>query len=647
MVKNTSERTLFQGIPLQTEHRAAIFPEHMHSLYFVSARNAIFPEHVHSLSKFQVFVPQKLRRIFRSICIHFYLCKNTCVHWGGTFGVEMRVLVFSKEYNHSHLPKLYYLHVEKVQLKREEIIMAGKVKRMSTIKQILLLKKQGYSNRRIARELGNVDKGTVNRYVRTIREEGLDIDELLNLEDHVLATRFHAGDPAYTDERMEDFLRELPMYVEKLKRPHMTRFLVWQEYKKAHPDGYGKSQFFYHLKQNLVAQPKVTAVLSDTYEPGNMLYIDFAGDKLSYVDEDTGEVIKVETFVATMPYSDYCFAICVPSQRTGDLIYALRLCMEYLGGVPKIVVTDNMKSAVKSAHKYEPEISRAMEDMGNFYHFVTIACQPRKPTHKALVENQVRLIYRRVYTKLGHRTFFSIRELNDAVFQLVTEHNQTRMQKRPYSREERFHATEKPLLQPLPKGEYEMRYYAHLTVQQNGFVELRRDGVTQFYSVPYTLIGKKAEVIYTERIVNIYVDNTCVATHPRRHTYGYTQKDEHLASYNLAQTSKSPAYYKERAERISSSFKTYVEAIFNPSRSSNPPEIYYKTCDMLFGLQRRHPQERFNATCELCLQAGIFKGKQFEAVLKNATLFAEDETVTRTTPVPTNHVNMRGQEYYK
>ncbi len=518
---------------------------------------------------------------------------------------------------------------------------------MSTIKQILLLKKQGYSNRRIAHELGSVDKGTVNNYVRFVREENLEIDELIKLEDHELAALFHPGTPAYTDKRMECFLRELPMYVEKLQTPHVTRFLVWQEYRKAHPDGYSKSQFFHHLKQNLKAQPRVTAVLSDIYEPGNMLYIDFAGKKLSYVDEDTGEVVEVETFVATMPYSDYAFAVCVHSQRSGDVVHALRMCMEHLGGVPKIVVTDNMRAVVRKPHKYEPEISRAMEDMGNFYHFVTIPCQPRKPTHKGLVEDQVRLIYRRVYAKLRDRVFLSLRELNEAVSALVTEHNQTRMQKRPYSREERFHAAEKSHLQPLPKGEYEMRQYAYLTVQQNGFVELRRDGVVEFYSVPYTLIGKKAEVVYTESIVKIYVDNECRATHERRHSYGYTHKYEHLASYNLAQTSKSPAHYKERAGRISPSFRKYVEAIFDPRRSPNTPELYYKTCDMLLSLSRRYPLDQFDVACEVCTQAGILKGRQFEAVLRNTTLTARDETVTPSAPIPTDHANMRGRKYYQ
>lgn len=526
--------------------------------------------------------------------------------------------------------------------------MARKTKSMSTIKQVLQLKEQGYSNRRISRELGDINKETVNEYVRFVKRNGLDIEELLSLEDPELERKFHAGNPAYTDARMAVFLRELPLYRERLSEPHVTRYLVWQEYRSRHADGYCKSQFFFHLRQNLIAERGASrAVFTESYAPGERLYVDFSGDKLSYVDAGTGEAHRVETFVASMPYSDYCFAICVESQRTEDFLRALRRCLEYLGGVPKIVVPDNLKAAVRRADRYEPEINKALEDMGNHYRFVVIPCQPRKPSQKALVENQVRLVYRRIYAKLSGRVFFSLQELNEAVSALLTEHNRTRMQKRPYSREENFHANEKPLLGPLPDTEYEMRQYATVRVQQNGHVEIRRGGNTHFYSVPYTLIGKRAEDIYTRSIVKIYVDGACVATHPRSFRFGYTTTPGHLASNNRIQTQKSPAYYIEKAGGISKEFREYVERIFAPGRTSNPPELYYRTCDMLLGLQRRYPLDRFNATCRKCVGAGIFTGKRFEAILRNSMRQPSDEAVESPSPTPTNRIGLRGDRYYQ
>ena len=180
--------------------------------------------------------------------------------------------------------------------------MAGTVKEMSLIKQVLQLKQLGESNRGIARQLP-INKETVNGYMQTIEANGWKIEELLQVDDPVLERMFHAGSPAYTDERMKEFLRLLPYFREQLsdRRLHVTRQLLYDEYHKTHPDGYCKSQFYEHLKQNLVAQKDVTTVLAMTYKPGERLMVDFAGDKLPYIDPETGEMTKAEVFVACMP----------------------------------------------------------------------------------------------------------------------------------------------------------------------------------------------------------------------------------------------------------------------------------------------------------------------------------------------------------
>ena len=171
--------------------------------------------------------------------------------------------------------------------------MAGTVKDMSLIKQVLQLKP--------------INKETVNSYMSKVESNKWKIDELLQVDDLELERMFHAGSPAYTDVRMQDFLSMLPYIKEQLSDPknHVTRQVLYDEYKQKFPNGYGQSQFYHHLKQNLVAKKDVVAVLSNTYKPGEKLMVDFAGDRLGYVNVETGEMVKVEVFVATMPYSDY------------------------------------------------------------------------------------------------------------------------------------------------------------------------------------------------------------------------------------------------------------------------------------------------------------------------------------------------------
>jgi transposase len=595
-------------------------PEQCRSLENEQSKNSCFPEQCRSFCESNSLV----NKPFRS-----------------NVGHGFPLFFFRSNVGHSSQVQ-HYLYAYQSIHKRKGI-MPGKIIEMSKIKQVLRLHADGYSNRRIAAELG-LNKDTVSHYVK--QGDTTPLPVLLKLEDPELEKRFHAGNPAYSDARMQKFLELLPRFKEELSKKHVTRYLVWQEYKQQHPDGYSRSQFFYHLKQNLVVKAIPTAVLTDTYTPGEKLFVDFAGDALSYVDKETGELVKVQVFVATLPFTDYAYATCVPSQKVEDFLHGISQCLEYLGGVPKILVTDNLKSAVVKADKYEPTLNKALEDLGNYYGFVTIPCRPHSPREKALVENQVKLIYRRVYAKLRNSTFFSLWELNQAVDALLLEHNRTRMQMRPYSREEHFYACEKETLGELPKEPYEMRRYADVTVQQNGFVLLGHD--KHYYSVPYQLIGRKAKIIYTRSIVRIFVDGEQVALHPRVYGYGYTKIDAHLASNAKAITSRSPEYYKRRAERVSPALEGLIEELFEHTGNSTPPEYYYKTCDMMLRLQKDYPAKAFEQACSICLENGIYSGKKLESILKNIVQSAKERTASNTpAPTPTGHANMRGTGYYQ
>ena len=527
--------------------------------------------------------------------------------------------------------------------------MSGKPKDMSLIKQIIELRKLGYSNRRIAREKP-VNKETVNNYFKLIETNGWKLDDLLAMEDPELDRLFHAGNAAYTDPRMEVFLKHQPEYVRLLKDPksHLTRQCLYERYKEKYPDGYGRSQFYYHLRQNLVAQKDMVAVLAGTYKPGEKLMVDFAGDKLFYINPETKEPIKVEVFVGCMPYSGYTYAICVPSQATEDFLYALRMCLEHLEGVPPIVTPDNLKSAViKNDAKHEPDLNKALEDMGNHYHFVVLPCDPGEPTQKALVEDGVKNTYNRIYAKLYGRKFFSLIELNMAVWELMEQFNQTRMQKRQYSRQERFHSMEKGNLKKLPDSPYEMRYYADLKVQANCHVELRVKKVTHFYSVPYTCVGKRALVIFTRSWVNIYVEGKPVASHIRKFEYGYTTQLDHMASNNRVIMERSAAYYVSWARRNSTACGEYVAEIFNPQRTNQPEEVYYKLCAAIISSRSKCEASVFDKTCSQCLELGVFSYRRFEAILKrNIRMSADDGPSIFDAPVPSNHVNMRGPAYF-
>ena len=144
-------------------------------------------------------------------------------------------------------------------------------------------------------------------------------------------------------------------------------------------------------------------------DPGDQLYIDFAGKTWDVYDNMFGvESSKKQVFVANLGYSQYGYVEVVDSQTTEDFIGALRRCLEYLGGVPKCIVPDNLKAAVIKTDRYEPVLNRVLEDFANHYGTTILPTRSRKPKDKALVENMVKHVYSKIRGPLRDRKFFSL-----------------------------------------------------------------------------------------------------------------------------------------------------------------------------------------------------------------------------------------------
>jgi len=514
--------------------------------------------------------------------------------------------------------------------------MAGKPKRMSQIKQLIQLHKQGKSKKAIARQLG-ISKNTVKSYLLKFEQGKLNVDDLLALEEPVLEAKLFAGNPAYKQERYEYLKDKLSYYATELKKTGVTRRLLWDEYRQTQPDGYRYTQFCHHLGQYLLAQ-NPSMVLE--HHPGEKLFIDFAGKKLSYVDQHTGEIIECQVFVACLPYSDYCFAMAVASQSIEDFIFALTCCLKELGGVPQTLVPDNLKAAIVKASRYEPDVNRALEDFANHYGTTVTPTRSRKPKDKALVENQVRLIYSRVYARLRNQTFFDIHSLNKAIREKIKEHNQTRMQQKDYCREEKYLAEERHVLTPLPAKEYEMKYYKELKVAKNNHIYLGDD--KHYYSVHYSYIGRRVLVIYTRSMVYIYSGGNQIAVHVRdKRKSAYTTNKDHLCSHHKHYLDRSPGYYLGKAKSKSKALFLLFNELF---RQDKFPEQQYRTCDGLLNMQRKADAQDFDRACEIALENKVYSYQFIANILKNGMVKNPKSTAYQR-PLPL-HGNTRGAGYY-
>jgi len=517
--------------------------------------------------------------------------------------------------------------------------MAGTTKGMNKIKQLLRFHLQGASNRKIAILL-EMDKATVNRYVLLAKADSMQIEELLCLDDPVLEHRMTGGNPAYPDKRFEEFTKKLSYLESEITREHVTLKLLWEEYRVENPAGYSLTQFRYHFNQHSKAQ-KATTVLKDTYIGGEKLYIDFAGKLMSYIDNETGEIIKVQVFVACLPATDYGYALAVASQKSEDFMYALICCLKHLGGVPKIIVPDNLKAAVIKTDRYEPGINQIMEDMANHYGCVVVPARPAKPRDKCLCEDHVKLVYQRVYAELRNEVFYSLEELNRAIAIKMQAHNRKRMQQHPYSREEHFLAIEKPALSPLPSTDFEIRNNTSLKVAVNGCIYLGRD--KHYYSVPHSYIGQDVKVIYTRTLVKVYNQGECIATHTRDYKQGqYTLVREHLASHSLAYRDRSPDYYITRGKNALAELGEVISFMF--TTATVPPETFYRGCEGLLHLQKTTDPNLFRRACETALLHNQYR---YGFILKLVESKCKGLEVTDVESAPPEHSNIRGKEQFK
>ena len=514
--------------------------------------------------------------------------------------------------------------------------MAGKPKRMSAVKQILRMHLQGKGIKTIARTL-SVSKNTVKGYISKASLGTITTEVLLTLEDAALEAIFLSGNPAYKDERYGLLKDTLDYCSKELKRVGVNRKVLWEEYHDSAPDGYSYSQFCYHLQQYRGTQ-NPSMVLE--HHPGEKLYIDYAGKKLSYIDKNTGEEIFVQVFVACLPYSDYSFAMAVRSQKIEDFIHALNCCIKDLGGVPQTLVPDNLKSAVIKANPYEPDVNRALEDFANHYGTTVTPTRPRKPKDKALVENQVKLIYSRVYAKLRNQQFFDLASLNLAIKEKIRAHNQTRMQQKEYSREEKFIADEKHSLQGLPAEAFELKYYRDLKVAKNNHIYLGMD--KHYYSVPYAYMGAQVKVIYTRSLVKIYCKAALIGVHPRNFKKGsYSTKKEHLCSHHQHYKQRSPTYYLQKAYSYSDTLYSYMEALFKQDKY---PEQLYKTCDGILNLASKVDPPIFTKACTIALDNHNYSYRFLKQILENK--MTENMGQPPIKPLP-DHGNIRGAGSYK
>ncbi|MDP3244093.1 MAG: IS21 family transposase [bacterium] len=421
----------------------------------------------------------------------------------------------------------------------------------------------------------------------------------------------------------------------ELARKGVTLLLLWQEYKAQHPDGLQYSAF---CDRYAAYRQSRDVVLRQTYRPGEKLFIDFAGPSMPITDRLTGEIKPASIFVAVLGYSNYTFACATAGQTTADWLGGQRAALEFIDGVPQVIVPDNPKAIVTRACRYEPDLNPAYQDFARHYGTAVIPARVRRPRDKAKVEGGVLIIERWILARLRHAVFFSLAELNAAIAELIDELNARAFKKLPGNRYSRFINEERAHLQPLPAKPYEFATWKKARVHLDYHVEIDK----RYYSAPYALIGKSVDARLTVRMVELFCRGRLVASHIRGAQPGrFTTLDEHRPPKHRAVIELNHERLRERACAVGAAT---AEIINRQWRAKLHPEQTLRRSLGILRLARDFTPARLEAACKRALQLGVLSYRAIRGLID------ADTAVSSRLPVQAEliaHDNLRGPTYFR
>jgi transposase len=374
------------------------------------------------------------------------------------------------------------------------------------------------------------------------------------------------------------------------------------------------------------------------HKAGEKLFVDYAGLTMCYTDPSSGEEKKAYIFVATWGASSYTYAEAHPSQSLTSWIGGHIKAFEYFGGVPELLVPDNTKTSVTSACYYEPDLNPTYSELARHYGTAVLPTRVRHPKDKAKVEKGVQVVEYWLIAPLRKRQFFSIEEINEALWERLQDLNSRPMQHMKRSRLEMFEELDKPVLRPLPEKTFEVAEWKRAKVSIDYHVEFKK----HYYSVPFTLVRKHVDIRATGQVVEVFYNTRRVSSHERDDTPGrYSTHPEHMPESHRHYAEYNPERFINWAKKIGELTEQLVDNIFS---SRAHPEHGYRSCLGLMRLESRYGKERLEAASKRALFFGLysFKGVRniLEAGLDKAPLEESTAVVSKA------HTNIRGTDYY-
>ena len=505
---------------------------------------------------------------------------------------------------------------------------------MRKIREVLRLTHELKFSVRQVRAATGVGKTAVSEYVSRAKVIGITWPIPSEIGDAELERRlftpagFHDGP-----------MRTVPDWTKvhaELKRRGVTLMTLWEEHRAECPDGHGYSRFCEIYSE---WRKRLSPTMRQTHAAGDKLFVDWAGDTVDIIDQMTGEVHAAHLFVAVLGASSYTYAEARWTETLPDWIGAHVNALDFLGGVPKATVPDNLKAGITKPSRYEPGVNRTYQDLADHYGFVVLPARIRRPRDKAKVEAAVGIVQRFVLGKLRNRRFFSLFELNDAVRDCVTQINAKVMKRLKQSRNDLFATLDRPALKGLPSERYQYAEWKRCTVAPDYHVEVD----DHYYSAPYRLLRESVDARFTGMTVEVFHKGQRVASHVRsRVAHKHTTTPEHMPSNHRRYAEWNPARMLREAGKIGPATTALFEAIM---KAKPHPEQGFRSCLGILSLVKSYGSERVEAASRRGNEHGATTYGSIKSILQNGLdrAFAKPSTPDAS---PIRHTNIRGRGYY-
>ena len=509
--------------------------------------------------------------------------------------------------------------------------MPGVRTSMRKIREVLRLRDSGLTVEQTARALG-IAGGTVWTYATRLKAAGLSWPLAADLDDAELERLVY---PPVAPSRQRRPEPDWPALHREFKRPGVTLLLLWEEYKATHPGGYGYSRF---CELYRAWEGKLPVTMRQHHRAGETMFVDYAGQTVPVIDPVTGVARPAQIFVAVLGASNFTYAEATWTQSVADWVGAHTRAFAFFGGVPQVIVPDNLKSAIARACLYEPDAAHTFAHMAAHYDTAIVPARPGKPRDKAKVEAAVLVVERWILARLRNRRFFSLAELNAAIAVELAKLNRDKIM-RPLgaTRQQLFEQLDRPALKGLPAEPYVFAEWRRCRPGLDYHVRIEAHA----YSVPFALAKIELDARITATTVEIFHKGKRVASHLRRDHPGHSTTPEHMPPAHRRYAEWTPQRLRQDAAAIGPNTAMLVEAVL--ARGRHPHQGVRSALGIL-RLARSYQRDRMEAAAERAIAIGALSYTSLASILKTG-LDRHRDRAAADGPVIV-HDNIRGPRYY-